>query len=72
MVDVSVIVENSMRMILTLSKAADLQLSTEIESDLPMLRGDERSFTQILNNLLSNAVKFSAQGRAFKVSARNI
>ncbi|MBT5497895.1 MAG: PAS domain-containing protein [Alphaproteobacteria bacterium] len=72
MVDVSVIVENSMRMISTLSKAADLQLSTEIESDLPMLRGDERSITQILNNLLSNAVKFSAQGRAIKVSARNI
>jgi len=72
MVDVSVIVENSMRMILTLSKAADLQLSTEIESDLPMLRGDELSITQILNNLLSNAVKFSAQGRAIKVSARNI
>ena len=64
MVDVSVIVENSMRMISTLSKAADLQLSTEIESGLPMLRGDERSITQILNNRLSNAVKFTAQGRA--------
>jgi len=39
-----------------------LNLSTEIEQDLPHLRADPTRLTEILLNLLSNAVKFTELG----------
>jgi len=57
-------------MISSLAKTRDLRLTTSLDPDLPMLRGDERVITQVLNNLLSNAVKFTAADGAIDVSAK--
>lgn len=61
--DVSLIVEDSVKMISTLANAGNLHLAADIEPGLPKLRGDARSITQIFNNLLSNAVKFTPLDR---------
>ncbi len=36
--------------------------------DFPVIRGDERRLTQVLNNLVSNAIKYSPKGGKIEVS----
>ncbi|MDP7215695.1 MAG: HAMP domain-containing sensor histidine kinase, partial [Rhodospirillales bacterium] len=68
--DVSLLVQSSVKMISTLLEAGKLHLATDMEPNLPMLRGDEKAITQILNNLLSNAVKFTPADGKVTVSAK--
>lgn len=46
------------------------RLILDSPKDLPLMRGDEDKFEQILNNLLSNAIKYSPQGGEIKLSLR--
>jgi len=68
--DIADLINGSVKMLSTLSKAGELEIVTEIDPGLPQLRADERSITQILNNLLSNAVKFTDPGGRISVAAR--
>ncbi|HOE12743.1 MAG TPA: ATP-binding protein [bacterium] len=45
----------------------NLELSVEIEPDLPMVRIDREAMAQALWNLLSNAAKYSGDGRLVQV-----
>lgn len=45
-----------------LQDKTSIELVTEIDPDLPSLKGDKLRIQQILLNLLSNAVKFTEQG----------
>src|SRR3546814_20432823 len=44
-------------------------LTAEVQTELPILRGDQRVLVQVLNNLLSNAIKFTPQGGRIAVRA---
>ena len=68
--DVSLLVQSSVKMISTQAEAGKLHLATDMEPNPPMLRGDKRAITQILNNLLSNAVKFTPVDGKVTVSAK--
>ncbi len=46
------------------------KLASDIASNIPCLRGDERSIRQIWVNLLSNAVKFSDDGATINMGAK--
>jgi signal transduction histidine kinase len=46
-----------------LVKDRPVDLATDIEPDLPRIKGDRRRLHQVFLNLLSNAIKFTPQGK---------
>ncbi|MEX2175264.1 MAG: HAMP domain-containing sensor histidine kinase [Pirellulaceae bacterium] len=54
----------------TLADDKNIDLSVEIDKDLPLLFQDQPKVQQILMNLLSNAIKFTPEGGRITVGAR--
>ncbi|HRF00231.1 MAG TPA: ATP-binding protein [Pirellulaceae bacterium] len=57
-------------MVRSLSEEKNIDLSVEIDPQLPPILQDQTKIQQILNNLLSNAIKFTPEGGRIVVSAR--
>ncbi len=68
-VDLGQTISVSCRMLETRAQRAQVALDTDVEPDLPRLRGDDRRVRQILINLLSNAIKFTPAGGRVHVAA---
>ena len=51
------------------ARKAGIRLSTTLDENARLIRGDERRMRQILINLLSNAVKFTSEGGQVRVSS---
>jgi len=66
-VDMRALIESCIRQVAAGAEAAGHRLKAEVDANVPVLRGDERVLTQILNNLLSNAVKFTPEGGLIQV-----
>jgi len=63
-IDPRAILDSTLPLVAMQAASKDLQLVDEtLEQTLPMIRGDEIRFRQVLINLLSNAVKFTARGQ---------
>jgi PAS domain S-box-containing protein len=60
------------RLITQLSrKSSSHQITSDIEPDLPLVRGDLTRLERILENLIDNAIKYSPGGGEIKVSAHS-
>lgn len=69
LVDISEIIEGSIRLIQQKVHSARLNLFTDVADNLPLLRGDQRKLTQLILNLLSNSVKFTPRDGSISVTA---
>ena len=69
-IDLQPIISGVMATAVGLTKSKGLSLATDVEPDLPWVRGDKIRVRQILLNLISNAAKFTDEGgltlRAFE------
>jgi signal transduction histidine kinase len=68
-VDVASIIQTSKRLVEPQAEKGKVQLSETAESNLPMIRADERRIRQVLINILSNAVKFTPEGGQVRVQS---
>lgn len=55
-----------------LAEKKNIQLSLNIEKELPQVYGDIRKIEQILSNLVSNAIKFTHENGEIELSAKKI
>jgi signal transduction histidine kinase len=67
--DVAMAVDHAVTLVRDRAARHDLTLAVEVESNLPLVVGDERKIKQILLNLFSNAVKFTPDGGRIGVRA---
>jgi two-component system cell cycle sensor histidine kinase PleC len=58
-IDLGVLIAETVRLLSEQAAAAQLDLVTDIEPNVPTIRADGRALRQILINLLSNALKFT-------------
>ncbi|MGV8997242.1 MAG: MHYT domain-containing protein [Parvibaculaceae bacterium] len=63
------VIEESIRMVRQQASHQEVNLSTEIAGNLPLVLCDHRRVRQVLLNLLSNATKFTPTGGRITVSA---
>lgn len=63
------VIEESIRMVQQQATHQEINISTDIDVDLPMIRIDHRRIRQVLLNLLSNAIKFTPAGGHIVVAA---
>ena len=64
------IVTSQCDLVRSLSEEKNIDLTTNIQQDLPPLYQDQGKIQQILLNLLSNAIKFTPEGGRITVTAR--
>lgn len=69
-VDLAVIVTETAILLGDQAAVAQLELVSEVEQGLPLLRADGRALRQILINLLSNAIKYTPSGGEIAAFAR--
>ncbi|MDA0835242.1 MAG: ATP-binding protein [Planctomycetota bacterium] len=63
------LVDRQINSILPLAEKKNIEVTSHVESQLPILYQDPGKIQQILNNLLSNAVKFTPEGGRIRVEA---
>ncbi|MFN0197149.1 MAG: ATP-binding protein, partial [Planctomycetaceae bacterium] len=64
------LVDRQVNSILPLAEKKNIEVTSHVESQMPILFQDPGKIQQILNNLLSNAVKFTPEGGRIRVEAR--
>jgi len=67
--DVDEIAETVLTMVAGQAKAANIEVSSSIAPNLPLLKADRRRVKQVLINLLANAIKFTPAGGKVRLSA---
>ena len=64
------VIRSSLEGIMLLIENKVLTVTTAIEQNLPLIRGDQDRLFQVMTNIFSNAVKFTAPGGSIHVAAR--
>ncbi|MEE8516451.1 MAG: ATP-binding protein, partial [Alphaproteobacteria bacterium] len=69
-IDIAMSVETVVRLVSEKAQQGGLNLTTEIASATPRIRGDSRRIKQILLNLVSNSIKFTPRGGKVTIDVR--
>lgn len=67
-ISVADMIEGLVRMMSSKTFASDIEIHTDVQDDLPLLKADERLIRQVLINILTNAIKFSHKQGVIKIS----
>jgi two-component system sensor histidine kinase BarA len=64
------LVESQAAMVRPMADQKNIQLTTDVDPSLPIVKQDGKKLVQIVNNLLSNAIKFTPEGGTVQVTVR--
>jgi signal transduction histidine kinase len=64
------VIRDTLESVMPLARNKHLRVETDIEPDLPPVRGDLDRLVQVVTNILWNAVKFTPPGGSVHISAR--
>ena len=67
---IDAVIANQCDLVRPMAEDKNIDLTVEIENDLPLLYQDQAKVQQILMNLLTNAIKFTPEGGRITVGAR--
>ncbi|NBG87968.1 two-component system histidine kinase PnpS [Isachenkonia alkalipeptolytica] len=68
-IDVQTAIESSLDIIRPIATAKNIQISVEVEEDLPKIQGKDDWFKQMLINLLDNGVKYTPESGEIELKA---
>lgn len=67
-VEIGSVIDEAVQLVRQKADIAQLHITTSIESDLPLIRADERKLKQVALNLLSNSTKFTPAGGTISIT----
>lgn len=66
------VIQRSIRLNRDFSSRRKIQITENIQTDLPLIKLDARRMKQIMVNLISNSIKYSKEGAKIEIDAREI
>lgn len=64
------LVDGTLSVMESVARRAGVEMSVQVQDDLPPLQCDVRRIAQVLTNLIGNAIKFSSRGGTVEISAQ--
>jgi histidine kinase len=69
---VSSLIQTTIKRLASQARTKQIDITTDLPADLPLVLLDDARITQVLTNLVSNALQYTPEGGGIRISARQV